>query len=230
MHQNPHPTIARDHHDLAGDWALFDAVESGAADHLYRCWHNPAPIVVAGRFRPLADDVNVEACGADQVPIVRRSSGGGTVVLGDGCLNYAVALSLVSRPPLHDVAMSFAVILGAIVEALGVPGLAIAGTDLSLGGRKVSGNAQQRGRRALLHHGTLLFAFDPALASRYLKEPPRQPAYRRSRPHADFLGNLPLAGPELRVRLEQGLRAAVRPPAIGGRSPRLQAGAYLPSS
>ncbi len=210
MHQNPHPTIARDHHDLAGDWALFDAVESGAADYLYRCWQTTAPIVVAGRFRPLADDVNVEACGADRIPIVRRSSGGGTVVLGDGCLNYAVALSLVSRPPLHDVALSFAVILGAIVEALGVPGVRISGTDLSLHGRKVSGNAQQRGRRALLHHGTLLFAFDPLLASRYLKEPSRQPAYRRSRCHADFLANLPVAGADLRVRLEQGLRRVER--------------------
>ena len=216
MHQNPHPIIARDHHDLAGDWALFDAVESGAADHLFRCWQTPAPIVVAGRFRPLADDVNVEACGAARVPIVRRSSGGGTVVLGDGCLNYAAALSLVSRPALHDVALSFTVLLGAIVEALGVPGLAIAGTDLSLDGRKVSGNAQQRGRRALLHHGTLLFAFDPALAFRYLKEPPRQPAYRQSRCHADFLGNLPLDEPELRFRLEQGLRAAVHRPAADG--------------
>ncbi len=216
MHQNPHPTIARDHHDLAGDWALFDAVESGAADHLYRCWQATTPIVVPGRFRPLADDVNVEACGADHVPIVRRGSGGGTVVLGAGCLNYAAALSLVSRPEFHDVALSFAAILGAIVAALGVAGLSIDGTDLSLDGRKVSGNAQQRGRRALLHHGTLLFAFDPALASRYLKEPPRQPVYRRSRSHADFLGNLPLGEPELRFRLEQGLRVAVHRPARGG--------------
>jgi len=209
MHQNPRLTAARTHRELAGDWALFDAVESGAADYLNRCWQTTRPVVVAGRFRPLAEDVNIEACRADKVQIVRRSSGGGTVILGDGCLNYAVAVSLVSRPSLHDVATSFRVILGAIVAALGVPGVTIDGTDLSLGGRKVSGNAQQRGRRALLHHGTLLFAFDPALASRYLKEPSRQPAYRRSRCHADFLTNLPVAGEDLRARVDLGLRAGM---------------------
>jgi len=70
-----------------------------------------------------------------------------------------------------------------------------------LNGRKVSGSAQRRGRRALLHHGTLLYDFDPALAVRYLKEPSRQPAYRARRSHGEFLGNLPLTGEEVRARL-----------------------------
>ena len=76
-------------------------------------------------------------------------------------------------------------------------------------GRKVSGNAQRRGRRALLHHGTLLYDFDPGLAARYLKEPIRRPAYRSGRCHADFIGNLPLSAEDdpgaARGRLE-GLR------------------------
>ena len=93
--------------------------------------------------------------------VLRRFSGGGAVVLGPGCLNYAVALSLVSRPELADVAASFEC-SWAIVAALGSRGCRLPGTDLALDGRKVSGNAQRRGRRALLHHGTLLYDFDPA--------------------------------------------------------------------
>ena len=127
------------------------------------------------------------------------------MILGAGCLNYALALSLVSRPDLADVAMSFRVILDAIATALGVPGLVRNGTDLSLGGRKVGGSAQRRGRRALLHHGTLLHSFDARLAARYLREPDRQPAWRQGRCHADFLGNLPLDETELRTRLERAL-------------------------
>lgn len=191
--------------ELARDWALFEAVETGEADHLYRCWETARPAVVAGRHRLLPADVHEDACRADDVPVLRRASGGGTVVLAAGCLNYAVALSLVSRPELLDVEYSFAVILDAVVAAVDIPGMERAGTDLSLGGRKVSGNAQRRGRRALLHQGTLLYDFDATLAERYLKEPLRQPAYRAGRRHTAFMANLPMPSDRLRVRLESGL-------------------------
>jgi lipoate---protein ligase len=129
-------------------------------------------------------------------------------VLGPDCLNYAVALSFASHPGLTDVADSFKLILQAIIDALDVPGLAIeGGTDLVLQGRKVSGNAQRRGRRALLHHGTLLYDFDPGLAARYLKEPIRRPVYRGGRHHVDFMGNLPLSAEAIRVRLDTAWRA-----------------------
>lgn len=211
MYQNTPVSGLDEDSCLAGDIAMFEAVESGLSDHRYRFWQATRPIVVAGRHRPLLQDVQLEACRADAVPVVRRSSGGGTVVLGAGCLNYAVALSLVSRPDLRDVAASFRVILGAIAEVLAVPGLAVSGTDLTIQSRKVSGNAQRRGRRAVLHHGTLLFAFDAGLAARYLVEPSRQPAYRAGRPHAEFLTNLPLPVERIQSAVEHALCALAQP-------------------
>jgi lipoate-protein ligase A len=47
-------------------------------------------------------------------------------------------------------------------------------------------------RTHLLYHGTLMYACDMQLITRLLRMPPRQPEYRASRPHADFLTNLPL--------------------------------------
>lgn len=188
---------------LTREWALFQAVEAGAAGNLWQCWQATRPVVVVGRSGAIPADVILDTCREDRVRVLRRFSGGGAVVLGPGCLNYAVVLSLVSRPELTGVSASFHFILGRIVAALGVPGLTLAGdTDLVLKGRKVSGNAQRRGRRALLHHGTLLFGFDPRLATRYLTEPVRQPAYRAARCHAEFIGNLPLSGETVRARLE----------------------------
>lgn len=129
-------------------------------------------------------------------------------MLGPGCLNFALALSLASWPALLDVEGSFARILHTIAVALDLPSLAVAGrTDLALDARKVSGNAQRRGRQALLHHGTLLYDFDAGLATRYLREPARQPAYRSGRRHQDFIGNLPLSGGAVRVRLEAACRS-----------------------
>jgi lipoate---protein ligase len=187
---------------LAAEWNLFLSAEGGDPIETLRIWEASKSTIVLGRNRLEDHDVIDAACRADGVQLVRRQTGGGTVVVGYGCLNYALLLSLIERPALADVAVSLERILQRITRALDVPDLAFAGqADLVLGGRKVSGNAQRRGRRALLHHGTLLYAFDPALAARYLKEPARRPAYRGHRRHLDFLTNLSLSSDEIIARL-----------------------------
>jgi lipoate-protein ligase A len=188
---------------LEQEWHLFQQIEAGGAVYLCRTWETTEPVVIVGRSTRADEQVIQKACHEDGVRVLRRFTGGGAVVLGPGCLNYAIGLSLVARPDLMDVAGSFAAILGQIVMELGTEGLSIdGGTDLVLKGRKVSGNAQRRGRRALLHHGTLLYAFDARLAARYLREPDRKPAYRASRRHTEFIGNLPLSRDSLRTHLE----------------------------
>lgn len=187
---------------LAREWALFQAVENGTADRLWLTWESPCPVVIVGLHSRLADHVIAGVCNEDGVAVLRRFSGGGTIVVGPGCLNYAVALSLVSFPWLANVPASFNTILGRIVGSMKIPGLRIAGgSDLALDGRKVSGNAQRRGRRALIHHGTLLYQFDSMLATRYLKEPDRQPEYRGGRSHANFMGHLPLTREQITANL-----------------------------
>jgi lipoate-protein ligase A len=210
MYQGPgEPGRSVEEH-LARELALYHSLEAGAGGEHFSLWEATRPVVVVGRSTPIAEDVDLHACRADGVAVVRRSSGGGAVVLAPGCLNYAVALSVVSRPCLIDVAGSFALILDAIAASLDLAGLSVAGrADLAFEGRKVSGNAQRRGRRALLHHGTLLYDFDARLAVRYLKEPVRRPAYRAGRSHTEFLGNVPLPAETIHARLRAAL-ASVR--------------------
>ena len=197
--------LSADEH-LARDWQLFQSVESEASDHRYRIWSVHEPVVVAGRSNRLEDWVNLDACRRDGVPVLRRFSGGGAVVLGPGCVNYAVAISLVSRPELNDVVASLCFVLQNIVSAFGLDGLAIvAPSDLVLNGGKVSGNAQRRGRRAMLQHGTILYEFDATLATRYLAVPPREPLYRQRRSHEAFMSNIPLPGAAVRERLAYAL-------------------------
>jgi lipoate-protein ligase A len=71
-------------------------------------------------------------------------------------------------------------------------------SDLALGGLKVSGNAQQRKARYLLHHGSLLYAFEVEAVGRYLNAPEREPAYRAGRGHGAFVTNLPADAETLR--------------------------------
>jgi lipoate-protein ligase A len=196
---------------LALEQEIFRSVDSGSGEEALRLWESATPAVVLGRSGVLERDVDETACATDGVEILRRDSGGGAVLVGPGCVNYALMLSLERRPELRDVRSSYRVILTWIVAALDVPGLEIRGlSDLAIGDRKVSGNAQRRGARALLHHGTLLCGLDTQLMERYLKPPPRQPDYRRGRSHGEFAGRLPLSSDEIIARLQAWYRGSGR--------------------
>lgn len=184
------PTCAE---NLALDEALLVAAEEGTGGEALRLWEQPTCAVVVGSGGSVAIDVNASACAAAGVPVLRRASGGGTVLLGPGCLCFTLVLGYDHAPHLNDIRASNRYILARVAKALApVVSCGVEGTsDLAAAGVKFSGNAQQRKRTHFLHHGTLLCGFDLGLVSKYLNAPERQPDYRRDRPHAEFIANLP---------------------------------------
>ena len=202
-----HLTLATPAENLACDEALLDACEDGA-DECLRLWEPRQPFVVLGYANRREAEVNVAACRAARVPILRRCSGGGTVLQAPGCLNYSLILRIPESGALASLTDTTNVILTRHADAL-APLLgrrpALEGTsDLALDGRKFSGNAQRRRQHALLFHGTFLLHCDLALIERALRPPPRQPAYRRGRGHAEFLMNLECSA----TRIAETLRTA----------------------
>jgi lipoate-protein ligase A len=191
--------------NLALDEALLLAAEDGAAEVL-RLWAWASPAVILGAGGRWAEEADAEACARDQVPILRRSSGGGAVLLGSGCLCYTLVLRYDRHPALSDLYASYRHILGSLADALRpfASGIEPAGiSDLAAAGRKIGGSAQQRKRHCLLHHGTLLHAFDVGMLSRYLRHPPREPDYRTGRSHSDFVTNLSASADDIGVRLRR---------------------------
>ncbi|MBL9123769.1 MAG: lipoate--protein ligase family protein [Planctomycetaceae bacterium] len=184
--------------NLALDEALLE--EADAAAHpleTVRLWEPPRPLVVVGRSSQVELEVERAACRAapGDVPVLRRASGGLSIVTGPGCLMYAVVLSHARHPQLRAIDAAHDFVLGEIAAALSrrLPHVARRGTsDLTLGDKKFSGNSLRAKKHALLYHGTLLYDFPLELVSRYLKHPPRAPDYRAGRSHADFIANLPL--------------------------------------
>ena len=178
-----------------------DAVSARQLETL-RFWESPTPVVVLGRGSDVSTEVHAEVCASEKIPVLRRVSGGGAVILGPGCLNVSLVLSLELRPELLDVQRSYEIILGTVMSALGKSKVTPGGlSDLISERRKISGNAQKRTRRALLHQGTILHDFDTSLLARFLPNPPRQPPYRRGRTHAEFVTNLPMAVDGFKRRL-----------------------------
>ncbi|MDY3554340.1 lipoate--protein ligase family protein [Gemmata sp. JC717] len=192
-----HPAPAT---NLALDESLLLAAEEGTGGEVLRLWELPSYAVVVGSGGSVPIDVNREACAADGVPVLRRASGGGTVLLGPGCLCFSVVLGYAHAPGLGDIPASNRYVLGRVMNALkSVASAVVEGSsDLTVGGVKFSGNAQQRKRNFFLHHGTLLCGFDLGLVPKYLNPPERQPEYRRDRPHAEFVRNLPATVAEVK--------------------------------
>ena len=193
--------------NLACDEALLELMESDpSSDECLRVWEAKNHFVVLGHSNRLRSDVNLGACDADRTPVLRRISGGGTVLQGPGCLNYAIVLNT-SGHRLKNINDTFAFVLDRhrdLVEHLCDGRVRIKGiSDITLGGRKFSGNAQYRKSRFALVHGTFLLNFDLSLIEKYLTVPARQPAYRNGRGHLQFVTNLRVDPAALRERLQQ---------------------------
>jgi len=96
-------TLASVEENLALDEALLIQADAGDGIPVLRLWEPRGFAVVLGASRRLREDVRVEHCDADGVPIVRRSSGGGTVVIGPGTINATVVLRDDAAPGLGAV-------------------------------------------------------------------------------------------------------------------------------
>ncbi|TWT85560.1 putative lipoate-protein ligase A [Posidoniimonas polymericola] len=213
-------TFADPAHNLALDHALLEGAQLDAAadgphhPEVLRVWEPPTPMVVLGRSSRVKDEVNQEACQADRVPVLRRVSGGATILTGRGCLMYTTLLDLTKRPELAAVDRAHQFVLGVLTTSLAeiAPGVRCAGqSDLVVpdGERllKFSGNSLRVARKWLLYHGTLMHGLPIEDIAKYLKHPPRQPDYRDQREHGEFLTNLDADSDTLIEALRRGFTA-----------------------
>lgn len=179
--------------DIALDEALLIEAERGNRPEVLRFWSSGRNAVVIGRGQDAAQTVRLEACRENGVPVMRRFSGGGAVLLAPGVLCYTYIMEYEKRPGTRDLRKSYEVVGSLLKEGLrriGVESEIQPLGDLAAGGRKISGNAQARRRKYFLQHGTLLVMPLVKLIDRYLPHPPEEPEYRQGRTHADFLSNL----------------------------------------
>ncbi len=179
------------------DEALFVSADKGSGGEILRFWESPTVFIVLGRIGKEQDDVDMAAARKDKIPVLRRASGGGTVVQGPGCLNYTLILAKNTDPVIADLRQSYQWISQKIITALKNSDVEavfrpISDIALSSNEKKFSGNAQRRGKNFILHHGTILYDFDLTLMARYLKMPKDVPEYRRNRSHTDFVTNIPM--------------------------------------
>jgi len=191
--------------NLACDEALLDLCEAGGTEELLRLWAPRQYFVALGYANKAETEVNLPFCRSHAIPVLRRCTGGGTVLQGPGVLNYSLILRINDSSPCHSISATNQFILERHRDALA--GLLCAPlewrgqTDLAIGGLKFAGNAQRRCRRFLLFHGSFLLHLDLSLVEQVLPLPSRQPDYRLNRSHSDFLINLNIPASTLSTAL-----------------------------
>jgi lipoate-protein ligase A len=204
--------------NLAVDEALLEQAHEGLTTETWvRTWMAAEPTVVLGSSSRMDEEIDMVRCDAAGARVVRRPSGGATVVLGPGCLMWSVitphpiatpSIEAIHAAMLEPLANALS---GALLRATSPAGLRVVrrgtsdlaivesgtgavdyGLHTAAGERKISGNALRVRRHGVLYHGTLLDSFDLALVGSVLRHPPREPDYRSQRSHGDFLANLKL--------------------------------------
>ncbi len=148
--------------NMALDEACSEGVANGRVPPTIRFYQWLPSAVSIGYFQRLRDEVNLDACRAAGVAVVRRRTGGGAVYHdSSGEITYSVIGSEKLFPA--DIIASYRQICGWIADGLARVNLYAEFkpiNDLVLGGKKISGNAQTRRGGVLLQHGTILYEVD----------------------------------------------------------------------
>lgn len=150
-------------YNLALEQYVFDSLPP---EHEYfMLWRNDNAIIV-GKHQNTAGEVNAAYVREKGIRVVRRLSGGGAVYHDLGNVNFTF---IVTSKNLG--AFDFASFCRPVVRALaelGVTAEINGRNDMTIDGKKFSGNAQYCKRGRVMHHGTILYDSDLSIVERAL--------------------------------------------------------------
>ena len=132
--------------------------ELDIADGYFIFWRTE-PTLMIGSYQNPYQEINMEYAKANNVNIVRRITGGGTIYTDMNGWQF----SFILKGEKKDKKIDFAKYTKPIIEALaslGVEAYQSGRNDLLIDGKKISGNAQYHDKKVSLHHGSLLFETD----------------------------------------------------------------------
>lgn len=154
---------------MAIDEAILRRYDEGESVPTFRFFRFRPSAITLGYSQGLHETIDVEKCQENEIPYVRRITGGGTVFHDyDGEITYSVVTEKIEG----DIEESFRELLDPLIKTLegyGIDAKFKPYNDILVNGRKISGSAQRRGKHGLLQHGTLMFATDLELLSEILR-------------------------------------------------------------
>lgn len=157
-------------------------------------WGQQDPTVVLGIGGKVEALVDAHKAAQLGVPLVRRFTGGGTVVVDGNTLFTSIIGSTVElgcgRGPREIMSWTEKLYRG-MFESVSTAGttFALREHDYVFGDKKFGGSAQGLSRDRMVHHTSFLWDYNPGVMG-LLRLPERRPDYRKDRPHSEFLCKL----------------------------------------
>ena len=134
----------------------YFTVEKRLPDTVFLFWRT-TPTLMVGKYQNILEEINKPYADAHGIHLVRRMSGGGTIYTDLGGWQF----SFIQHREAGEIEFGqyIAPVIGAL-EEMGVTASFNGRNDLTIDGRKFSGNAQYRLGDCIVHHGSLLFDTD----------------------------------------------------------------------
>lgn len=147
------------------------------------------PAIVMGISGKKEELIDCQRAAQDNIPLIKRFSGGGTVVVDEDTL----FITFISEKELHDFPSYPEPIMrwteGIYREVFGHPEFHLKENDYVIGHKKCGGNAQYIKKQRWLHHTSFLWDYSTE-KMQYLLHPKKTPTYRAERSHDEFLCRL----------------------------------------
>jgi lipoate---protein ligase len=124
-------------------------------EDIFILWRNE-PAIIVGKNQNTISEINIDYVKEHSIPVVRRLTGGGAVFHDLGNINFTF-ISKDREEDLNDFRKFTKPILE-VLQELSVEAEFSGRNDLTIKGKKFSGNAQCNYKNKVMHHGTLLFS------------------------------------------------------------------------
>lgn len=158
-------------------------------------WIPKKSYIVLGASNNAKDAVVEETALRDNVTVLKRRTGGQTVVLTPKNLIISAVITDESVMKPKDVFNRFNDhIMGAIEKNHTVKFATRGISDIALGEKKIMGSSMYRGKGKLFYHAVLNFDEPSTTFQKYLKHPSNEPDYRKGRMHDEFVTSLTETG------------------------------------